>query len=95
MEIWIPVLVAVITGGLGLVGSLAAGRRQSTLTIAEMDKRQSVYETKISGQIENLRDQVEKHNNVIERTFRLEQNTALQDAELKRLNKRLEIIENK
>ena len=49
----------------------------------------------IEYRINELSEKVQRHNNIIERTYKLEENTALQDAELKRLNKRLEIVEGK
>lgn len=43
--------------------------------------------------IEQLREEVKKHNGLIDRTYKLEQKTELHDAELKRQNKRIEILE--
>lgn len=47
----------------------------------------------IQVKLDTLTDSVRKHNSVIERTYSLEKTADLQDAELKRLNKRLEIVE--
>ena len=47
----------------------------------------------IQVKLEALEKSVSKHNSVIERTYKLEESTALQDAELKRLNERLKIVE--
>lgn len=47
----------------------------------------------IQLKLEELEKSVSKHNSVIERTYKLEESTALQDAELKRLNERLKIVE--
>ncbi len=47
----------------------------------------------IQYKIEELTRKVEQHNQVIERTYKLEESTALQEAELKRLNRRMEIVE--
>ena len=49
--------------------------------------------TTINFKIEALQRAVEKHNQLIDRTYRLEESTALQDAELKRINERLRIVE--
>ena len=46
------ILVALITGGLSLIGSLVAQRRQTSLTIYRIDE---------------LEGKVSKHNNLIER----------------------------
>ena len=47
----------------------------------------------IEYRLQELAETVKKHNSVIERTYKLEESTALQDAELKRINRRLEIVE--
>lgn len=51
------IVVALITGVLSLIGSLAAQRRQTSLTIYRIDR---------------LEKKVDKHNNLVERTYRLE-----------------------
>lgn len=84
MEIWVPILVAVITGSFGVFGSVIATKKQT-----------AVFEAVVTEKITNLKAEVEKHNKVIERTFNLEATTLRQEDELKRLNKRLEILETK
>lgn len=84
MDIWVPILVAVITGAFGVFGSLVATKKQT-----------AVFEAVVTEKITNLKAEVEKHNKVIERTFNLEATTLRQEDELKRLNKRLEILETK
>ena len=49
----------------------------------------------IEYRLQELAETVKKHNGVIERTYKLEEATAVQEAELKRLNKRVEIVEGK
>ena len=49
--------------------------------------------TLINYKIEQLTEKVEEHNNLIDRVYKCEQDTALQDAEIRRLNKRIEIVE--
>ena len=51
------IIVALITGGLSLLGSLIAQRRQTSLTIYRIDE---------------LEARVSKHNSIIERTYQLE-----------------------
>ena len=48
----------------------------------------------IEYRLEELTKQVRQHNNLVERIYKLEQDTALQESELHRINKRLEVIEN-
>ena len=50
--------------------------------------------TAVQGErIEQLREEVKRHNGLIDRTYKLEQKTELHEAELRRQNKRLEILE--
>ena len=75
---------AIIVGILSLAGTLAgayfANKKSTAL---------------ITYRLEQLEKKVEAHNNLVERTYRLEENTALQDAELKRVNHRLADLEGK
>lgn len=77
---WDSIIVAVITGGLSLLGVYIANRKSAAL----MEYR-----------IEQLEKKVDVHNSVIDRTYRLEERTELQEAELKRQNERLKIVEGK
>lgn len=45
--------------------------------------------------VEQLEKKVEKHNNVIERVYKLEQENAVQDEELKVANHRITDLEHK
>lgn len=47
----------------------------------------------ISYRIEQLEKKVEKHNNLIERTYRLEEKAALHDEQIKVANHRIEDLE--
>ena len=78
MEIWLEILKALITGGLALLGVYAANRKSAAL----MEYR-----------LEQLEKKVDIHNSVIDRTYKLEERTELQEAELKRQNERLKILE--
>lgn len=80
MDIWIDILKTLITAGFALLGVYLANRKAAAL----MDYRLSQLEKK-----------VDKHNNMIERTYKLEEANQLQEAELKRHNERLKIIESK
>ena len=62
------IIVAIITGGLSLVGVvvtnlMTAKKNETTLKVS-----QAVTETKL----EALRTEMNKHNNLIERTYKLE-----------------------
>ena len=45
--------------------------------------------------IEQLEKKMEKYNNLIERTFKLEENTALQEEKIKVANHRIDDLERK
>ena len=47
----------------------------------------------VAYRLEQLEKKVQQHNNLIERTYKLEESTALLQAEDKRLGKRLEILD--
>jgi hypothetical protein len=60
------------------------------------NKQLAVIEEKLSqtkAEIAQLKEEQRKHNAVIERTYKLEEQSALQDAELHRHNERLRILE--
>lgn len=62
------VIVAVITGGLALVGVIFSNMQANKKMEHTLEVAQAVTNTKL----EALTKEVEKHNQVIERTFRLE-----------------------
>lgn len=43
----------------------------------------------IAYRLEQLEDKVNRHNNLIERTYKLEELTAVQEEQIKELNKRI------
>lgn len=51
---------------------------------------------KLTGyRIDRLEEQVKKHNNVIERMFKIEERTAVVEEQIKVANHRIEDLENK
>ena len=72
------VIVAVITGGLSLVGVYIANRKSAAL----MEYR-----------LEQLEKKVDKHNNLVERMYAVEEKTQLQEAEINRHKERLRVLE--
>lgn len=69
------IIVALITSAVTLIGVLISNSRSDAVQ---------------SERIEQLRAEVKKHNGLVEKVYHLEQNDAVQDAELKRVNARLE-----
>ena len=73
---------AIIVAVLGLVGTLAgsylANRKSAAL---------------VAYRLEQLEQKVNKHNNLIERTYALEESVALMDERVKVANHRIEYLE--
>lgn len=68
----------IIVGILSLIGTLAGSYGGIRL---------------MSYRIEQLEKKMEKYNNVIERTYKLEEKTTLQDEQIKVANKRISDLE--
>ena len=62
------IIVALITGGLSLVGVIISNASSNRRVEASLEKAQAVTDTKI----DELTRQVHLHNGVIERTYKLE-----------------------
>ena len=72
------IIVALITGGLALIGTYISNRKSAAL---------------IAYRLEELEKKVEKHNNLIDRTYRLEERTEIQEEKIKVANHRIEDLE--
>lgn len=76
------IIVAVITGGLALIGTLAgtyfANRKSAAL---------------IAYRLEELEKKVQAHNNLVERMYQVEERTELQEEKLKVVNHRIDDLE--
>jgi Tfp pilus assembly protein PilE len=72
------IIVAIITGVLTLAGVLISNSRSDAVQ---------------NERIEQLRAEVKKHNNLIERVFHLESRADRHDDEFKRVNARLTDLE--
>lgn len=74
----------IIVGVLSLIGTLAgtyfANRKSSAL---------------IAYRLELLEKKVGKHNSVVERTFKLEEQTAVIEEKIKDANHRIEVLESR
>ena len=77
------IIVALITGGLALLGTLAgsyfANRKSAAL---------------IAYRLEELEKKVQAHNNLVERTYKLEERTELQEEKIKVANHRIDALED-
>ncbi len=74
------ILVALVTGGLALLGTYLSNRKSSIL---------------IAYRLEQLEEKVNKHNQVIERTYRLEERTELQEEKLRAADRRIGALERR
>ncbi len=82
MEAIITGLVAIVVCMINNVFQGKEAKRQNNKTIALIDYK-----------LNELTKRVDKHNNVIERTYRLEEITALQDERIKVANHRIDDLE--
>jgi len=82
---------AIITGIVAIVVCIINNWAMMAKQRAQTEKTVALIEYKIN----ELSERVQRHNQIVERTFKLEESTALQDAELKRLNERIKVVEGK
>lgn len=85
------IVSAIISAGAAIVVCLITQNRQAMRLEAQLDKQTALLEQRLG----TLSDRVEKHNNVIERTYKLEELTALQGEKIKVANHRIDDLENK
>ena len=74
------IIVAIITGILTLVGVLISNNRSDAIQ---------------NERIDQLREEVKKHNSLVDRMYKAEETIAIHEAELKRVNRRLDVVEKK
>jgi transcription initiation factor IIF auxiliary subunit len=68
----IEIIAGVLTGVLTISGTILANIIQSNKRDELQDERLKHIEQMVLEKIDNLREKVEKHNQVIERTYKLE-----------------------
>lgn len=89
MQYLITILTALISAGGAILVCVLNNRAQANRAQQENAKRQAIIELKI----DQLSDRVNKHNNLIERTYKLEELTALQEEKIKVANHRIDDLE--
>ena len=94
------VLVALITGGLTLIGTVVTVVVSHRQTIATLEKNSAVADEKIQGEINVLKadirtlsNRVEAHNKVVERTYQLERRADVLEEKIKVANNRIGDLE--
>ena len=94
------VLVALITGGLTLIGTVVTVVVSHRQTIATLEKNSAVADEKIQGEINVLKadirtlsNRVEAHNKMVERTYQLERRADVLEEKIKVANNRIGDLE--
>lgn len=80
----ISIIVALIIGGLSLLGTIYTSKQQHSITIEEVKNEVSL----IKKDIKNLEEKQDKHNSLIERVYNIE-------ATLKVMNNREKLTEHR
>lgn len=85
---------AVIVALIALCGQIIIAAVSNIGLISKLDKQSEVADTKIQGEmsvikaeVQTLREEVQKHNQVISRTYELEKQVARHDEQIKTLFK--------
>ena len=85
------IIAALISAAAAIVVSFITSNVQHRKILAELEKQDTLQ----AERIDNLKVQVEKHNSMVERTYQLEQRTAVIDEQIKVANHRISDLENK
>ena len=80
MEIAIPIITAVITGVCALIGTYLSNRKSAALVQYRLDQ---------------VEKKLEIHNNLVERTYKLEERTEVHEERLKEVNNKIDEIKRK
>lgn len=90
----VPIITAVISGASAAVAAIVVAVIQSSAqhgqVLAEMDKRDALQ----AQRIEALEKKMDKHNQLIERTYALETETAVLNNTVKTISQRIDDLEN-
>lgn len=88
------VIVALVTGGLSLIGVIITCFVSNRKTTSEVTHKLELHQAVTDTKLEALRDEVHKHNNLIERTYKLEKTEELLQEKMRVVNHRIEDLEN-
>lgn len=84
------IVSSLITGAVALVVCLINNKKQNDLMAQQHQENINL----MSYKLEELSKRVEKHNSVIERTYKLESDAAVLQEQIKVANHRIEDLEN-
>ena len=77
------IIGALISAGAAIIVCAITQNRQAIKIEAQLDKQTALLDERIR----TLSDRVNKHNEVVERTFKLEELTAVQDEKIRQLER--------
>lgn len=83
------ILSAIISAAAAIVVSLVNSNYQHRRILAELEKHDEMN----AYRIEQLEKKVDKHNNLVERTYRLEEEAHVLDEKVKVVNHRIDDLE--
>ena len=96
------IIVALITAASAVVCQIViASNSRKTMQQAQYDSQKTIQQAQYDSQklieykIDKLSERVDKHNSVIARTYKLEQDYALIDKKIKVANHRIDDLERK
>ena len=87
----IPIIVALITGGLSFVGIIYTSKQQHSITIEEVKNEVAL----IKKDIKSLEEKQDKHNSLIERVYDIEATLKVMDNREKLTEHRIEDLVRK
>ena len=94
------VWVAVITGALAIIGDIIISARSTKELYAKLDKQSVLADERIKGEIavihteiNELRKTVERHNSVVDRTYKLEERMSVAENQIKVTGHRVDDLE--
>lgn len=85
------IIGALISAAAAIVVCVISQSRQTMKIEAQLDKQTALLDQRINV----LAERVDKHNQVVERTFKLEELTAVQTEQIKVANHRIDDLERK
>ena len=87
----ISIIVALIIGGLSLLGTIYTSKQQHSITIEEVKNEVSL----IKKDIKNLEEKQDKHNSLIERVYNIEATLKVMDNREKLTEHRIDNLTRK
>ena len=94
------VLTVIISSAVSLIGVIITVVTSNRSLMDKMDKDNAIADEKMRGEIavvkndvQQLRGEVQKHNSIVERTYKLEQDSAVLTEQIKVANHRIEDLE--